>query len=272
MFDYKVQLEVFEGPLDLLLYLVRKQEVDISQISIARLATDFIEHLKLMQELDLDVTGEFLVMAATLLYLKSRELLPVEQRIEEGEGEEEEDPRWEFIRRLLQYKRYRDASELLRRREAEQALVYPRRPLLPKEVGTDHPGELIQASLFDLVGALHRVLQRLRAREPLQLEEEEEWTVAGQMEFLLQELSHRDMVRFSELFFRLPSRIAVVVTFLALLELIRLRRVSAVQREPFGEIELRLIQDPVQVGDRMRRTGEISFEGSESKGRVEGSW
>src|SRR5207244_3970376 len=108
MADYKVQFEVFEGPLDLLLYLVKKEEVDIYQVNLTRIATQFVEYVELMRQLDLEVAGEFLVMASTLMYIKSRELLPVGQRAQtEGEGEEEgEDPRWELIRQLVEYKKF----------------------------------------------------------------------------------------------------------------------------------------------------------------------
>ena len=117
MAENKVQLEIFEGPLDLLLYLVKKEEVDIYEVNLTKIATQFIEHVELMKELDLDIAGEFLVMAATLMYIKSRELLPKNQQVEVPDEEEEEDPRWELIRQLVEYKKFKDAAAKLHERE-----------------------------------------------------------------------------------------------------------------------------------------------------------
>src|SRR5512147_474500 len=131
MSEYKVKFEVFEGPLDLLLYLIKKEEVDIYQVNLTRLATQFIEYIETLRLLDLEVAGEFLVMAATLMFIKSRELLPVDQQVE-VEGEEEgEDPRWELIRQLVEYKKFKDAAVQLQVRETEQENVFPRRPGKP---------------------------------------------------------------------------------------------------------------------------------------------
>ena len=128
MSDYKVQFEVFEGPLDLLLYLVRKEEVDIYEVNLTRIATQFVEYIDLMRELDLDVAGEFLVMASTLMLIKSRELLPVDQQAQTEGEEDEDDPRWELIRQLVEYKKFKDAAAHLQGRELEQEQVYPRLP------------------------------------------------------------------------------------------------------------------------------------------------
>src|SRR5207248_3425082 len=128
MTDYKVKFEVFEGPLDLLLYLIKKEEVDIYDVNLTLLATQFIEYIELMRMLDLDIAGEFLVMASTLMYIKSRELLPVDQQVA-VEGEEDgEDPRWELIRQLVEYKKFKDAAASLQVLEASQEDVFPRVP------------------------------------------------------------------------------------------------------------------------------------------------
>src|SRR5258708_5767363 len=128
MADYKVKFEVFEGPLDLLLYLIKKEEVDIYEVNLNKLATQFIEYIETMRLLDLEIAGEFLVMASTLMYIKSRELLPVDQQVE-VEGEEEgEDPRWELIRQLVEYKKFKDAASQLQALEARQEDVFPRVP------------------------------------------------------------------------------------------------------------------------------------------------
>src|SRR5947209_7693444 len=131
MADYKVKFEVFEGPLDLLLYLIKKEEVDIYEVNLTSLATQFIEYIDTMRLLDLEIAGEFLVMASTLMYIKSRELLPVEQQVQ-VEGEEDgDDPRWELIRQLVEYKKFKDAAGQLQVRRARQENSCPRRPVRP---------------------------------------------------------------------------------------------------------------------------------------------
>jgi segregation and condensation protein A len=236
MAEYKVKFEVFEGPLDLLLYLIKKEEVDIYEVNLTRLATQFIEYIETMRMLDLEIAGEFLVMAATLMYIKSRELLPVDQQAQ-VEGEDEgEDPRWELIRQLVEYKKFKDAAAQLQVLEARQEDVFPRTPgRLEFEPEAPLRGE---ASIFDLVNAVNVVLKRFTKREDLRDIFEDKWTVSEKIEYLLRVLSERASVRFSELFEGVTSRSEVVVTFLALLELIRLKQLTAVQREPFGEIEI----------------------------------
>src|SRR5713226_9057884 len=163
MTDYKVKFEVFEGPLDLLLYLIKKEEVDIYEVNLTQLATQFIEYLDVMRVLDLDIAGEFLVMAATLMYIKSRELLPVEQQVQ-VEGEDEgEDPRWELIRQLVEYKKFKDAAVQLQTLEARQEDVFPR---VPAKLEFAPESRLRQdASIFDLVNAVSAVLKRFGQRE-----------------------------------------------------------------------------------------------------------
>ena len=236
MAEYKVKFEVFEGPLDLLLYLIKKEEVDIYEVNLTRLATQFIEYIDTMRMLDLEVAGEFLVMAATLMYIKSRELLPVDQQAQ-VEGEDEgEDPRWELIRQLVEYKKFKDAAAQLQLLEARQEDVFPRTPG-KLEFADDSPTRP-EASIFDLVNAVNAVLKRFSKPEDLRDIFEDKWTVSEKIEFLMRVLSERPSVRFSELFEGVTSRFEVVVTFLALLELIRLKQITAGQREPFGEIEI----------------------------------
>src|SRR6266508_2638979 len=126
MAEYKVQFEVFEGPLDLLLYLVKKDEVDIYEVNLTRIATQFIEYIELMRELDLEVAGEFLVMASTLMYIKSRELLPVDQQVQAEDEDDEEDPRWELIRQLVEYRKFKDVAAKLQQMEERQENIYRR--------------------------------------------------------------------------------------------------------------------------------------------------
>src|SRR5439155_463052 len=165
MSEYKVQFEVFEGPLDLLLYLIKKEEVDIYQVNLTKLATQFIEYVELMRQFDLEVAGEFLVMASTLMYIKSRELLPVEQQtVVEGEEEEGEDPRWELIRQLVEYKKFKDAAAQLQTLEARQEHVFPRVPG-KLEFESDAPAPKPDVSIFDLLNAVNTVLKRFEKRE-----------------------------------------------------------------------------------------------------------
>ncbi len=236
MAEYKVNFEVFEGPLDLLLYLIKKEEVDIYEVNLTRLATQFIEYIDTMRMLDLEIAGEFLVMAATLMYIKSRELLPVDQQAQ-IEGEEEgEDPRWELIRQLVEYKKFKDAAAQLQVLEARQEDIFPRIPG-KLDLEPESPARA-EASIFDLVNAVNVVLKRFGQREDLRDIFEDKWTVSEKIEYLLRVLTERASVRFSDLFEGVTSRSEVVVTFLALLELIRLKQLTAVQREPFGEIEI----------------------------------
>src|SRR5947199_3068537 len=128
MAEYKVKFEVFEGPLDLLLYLIKKEEVDIYEVNLTSLATQFIEYIDTMRLLDLEIAGEFLVMASTLMYIKSRELLPVDQQVQTEGEDDAEDPRWELIRQLVEYKKFKDAAAKLAVLEARQEDVFPRLP------------------------------------------------------------------------------------------------------------------------------------------------
>jgi segregation and condensation protein A len=236
MAEYKVKFEVFEGPLDLLLYLIKKEEVDIYEVNLTRLATQFIEYIETLRMLDLEVAGEFLVMAATLMYIKSRELLPVDQQAQ-VEGEEEgEDPRWELIRQLVEYKKFKDAASQLQALEARQEDVFPRAPGKLEFAAESPAGP--EASIFDLVNAVNVVLSRFSKREGPREIFEDKWTVSEKLEHLMRVINERSAVRFSELFQGVTSRSEVVVTFLALLELIRLKQITALQREPFGEIEI----------------------------------
>jgi segregation and condensation protein A len=236
MAEYKVQFEVFEGPLDLLLYLIKKEEVDIYEINLTHLAAKFIEYVEVMRQLDLEIAGEFLVMAATLMYIKSRELLPREQQALPSEEDEGEDPRWELIRQLVAYKKFKDAAALLQARESEQENIFPRLPFRP-ELAAPLPRQ--EASLFDLVNAVSAVLRRANQRDDLREIFEDKWSVSEKIEFLLKLTAERLSVKFSELFGDASSRGEIVCTFLALLELIRLKQLFCLQPEDFGEIEIR---------------------------------
>jgi segregation and condensation protein A len=234
MSEFKVQFEIFEGPLDLLLYLVKKEEVDIYEVNLTKLATEFIAYVDLMRELDLDVAGEFLVMASTLMYIKSRELLPKDQQaVVEGE-EEGEDPRWELIRQLVEYKKFKDAAGRLQEMEATQENVYRR--TAPK-LDFEPPAQRMQVSIFDLVNAVNGILKRFATADTRDIFEDK-WTVSEKIEIIATLIRERPAVKFSELFAAATSRTEVVVTFLAMLELIRLKQIIIAQPEAFAEIEI----------------------------------
>jgi len=237
MAEYKVQFEVFEGPLDLLLYLIKKEEVDIYEVNLTQMATQFIEYVEVMRMLDLEIAGEFLVMAATLMYIKSRELLPKDQQVQNVEEDEGEDPRWELIRQLVEYKKFKDAATQLQAREWDQEHSFPRLPVRAEEPAPTAPlrGE---ASLFDLINAVTEVLKRVGQRGDLREIFEDKWSVSEKIEFLVKLTAEKASVKFSELFSGVTSRAEVVCTFLALLELIRLRQLICVQAADFGEIEI----------------------------------
>ncbi|MGD0745044.1 MAG: segregation/condensation protein A [Verrucomicrobiota bacterium] len=246
MAEYKVQFEVFEGPLDLLLYLIKKEEVDIYEVNLTRLATQFIEYIDLMREFDLEVAGEFLVMASTLMYIKSRELLPADQQVA-VEGEEEgEDPRWELIRQLVEYRKFKDAAAQLQTLEARQENIFPRLPG-KLELESTAPLPKPDVSIFDLLNAVNSVLKRFGQRDSSGAIFEDKWTVSEKIEFILRVIAERGGARFSELFETAAGRSEVVCTFLALLELIRLKQVVCAQGQEFGEIEIRRAENPAQI-------------------------
>ncbi|MEI8235249.1 MAG: segregation/condensation protein A [Verrucomicrobiota bacterium] len=232
--DYKVKLEVFEGPLDLLLYLIKRDEIDIYDIPIEHITRQYLEYLEAFQVLDLDIAGEFVVMAANLIYIKSRSLLPVQPQGEE-ETEEEADPRWELVRQLLEYKKFKEAAAHLSEREAHQSNLYPRIAPAP-EVPEERP--LSEVSIFDLINAFQKALKRLHKTEDLREIFEENYTVSDKIEFVLRMTDSRVPLKFSELFAHAASRTEMVVTFLAMLELIRLKQLAITQSEPFAEIEV----------------------------------
>lgn len=236
--EYKVKLEVFEGPLDLLLYLIKKDEVDIYDIVIERITQQYLEFMDAFKTLDLEVAGEFVVMAANLIYIKSRALLPAHVQPPEEEAEED-DPRWDLIRQLVEYKKFKDAAAQLSVREIEQSNLFGR-GAETVEVQPERP--LGDVSVFDLISAFNKVLKRIESKsEDLREIFEENYTVSDKIDLILKLTSSGVPLKFSELFADAASRTEIVVTFLALLELIRLKQLKAAQEEVFGEIELRRV-------------------------------
>jgi segregation and condensation protein A len=233
--DYKVKLEVFEGPLDLLLYLIKKDEIDIYDISLERITSQYLEYLQAFKELNIELAGEFVVMAANLIYLKSRSLLPVDQQPPE-EDAGEDDPRWELIRQLIEYKKFKEAAAELHVRELEQEKVFAREGASSSAL--QEPLRLGEVGIFQLINAFQTVIKRIEARQDLQEIFGERFSVSEKIDSILHRVGTGAPVRFSELFGAVASRLEVVVTFLALLELIRLKQVRAVQKSIFEEIEI----------------------------------
>ncbi|MEY2529920.1 MAG: segregation and condensation protein [Verrucomicrobiota bacterium] len=233
--DYKVKLEIFEGPLDLLLYLIKRDEIDIYEISIERITRQYLEYLQAFKELNIDVAGEFVVMAANLIYLKSRSLLPVDQQPPDEEADED-DPRWDLIRQLIEYKKFKEAAAQLHTRALEQERIFTREG--SSTFAVEAPLRLAEVGIFQLIHAFQNVIKRVEAREDLQEIFGEHFTVSDKIDIILKRVADGSAVRFSELFGDIASRVEIVVTFLALLELIRLKQVRAVQRSVFDEIEI----------------------------------
>ena len=233
--DYKVKLEVFEGPLDLLLYLIKKDEIDIYDISLERITSQYLEYLQAFKELNIELAGEFVVMAANLIYLKSRSLLPVDQQPPE-EDAGEDDPRWELIRQLIEYKKFKEAAADLHLRELEQERIYARE--LGSSSALQEPLRLGEVGIFQLINAFQTVIKRVEARQEMQEIVGERFSVSEKIDAILQRVATGNPIRFSELFGAAASRLEIVVTFLALLELIRLKQVRAVQKNIFEEIEI----------------------------------
>jgi segregation and condensation protein A len=234
--DYKVKLEIFEGPLDLLLYLIKQDEIDIYEISLERITSQYLEYLQAFQELNIDIAGEFIVMAANLIYLKSRSLLPLDQQPPD-EDAAEDDPRWDLIRQLIEYKKFKEAAGQLHTLALEQERIFARTgiasgpPLLA-------PLPLGEVGIFQLINAFQTVLKRVEAREDLREIFGEHFTVSEKIDSILQRVAGGEALKFSELFAGIAGRIEIVVTFLALLELIRLKQVRVTQANPFDEIEI----------------------------------
>jgi segregation and condensation protein A len=246
---YQVRIENFEGPLDLLLHLIKKNEINIYDIPIAMIAQQYLEYLEAMEELNLNVAGDFLVMAATLLQIKSKMLLPVDETADDDE--DGPDPREELVRRLLEYKAFKEAARQLDDQEKIWREIFRREQApLVEEVEEELPLENV--SLFDLVDALKEVLERNPSSRLIEIVPDN-LTVRERMNLILETLEGKDSVSFAALFEGSSHRMVVVVTFLALLELMRLRIARVFQAETFGPILVSrmfsLVPDPAELDD-----------------------
>lgn len=234
---YRVKLEAFEGPLDLLLFLIKKSEVEIYDIPIADITKQYLEYLEIITQLDLEGAGDFILVAATLIRIKAQMLLP-KPPLEEGE--EEEDPRAELVRRLLEYQRFKEVAVQMSDLENHQRLLFPRAffDYDFEANGGSYWQPPTNVTLFDLMGVFKQILARAAVEKQHTIETFSVST-EEQIDFIEQELQIKDQLLFMALIERMPSKMMMIVTFIALLELIKRGRVHIMQTGSFGEIWIR---------------------------------
>jgi len=248
---YGVKIAQFEGPLDLLIHLIKKNEVNIYDIPIAIITRQYLDYVVMMQELDLDIVGEFLVMAATLIHIKSKMLLP---RQDPDQPEVEEDPRDALVRRLLEHQKFKAAAELLHERAVLRGAQWIRPDASIAQIAGDEYAyePEIEVDLFSLLAAFRGVLERAKQRPPILLPPEQQ-SVESRIEELLNMLSETEACGFEDLFANNDTRPGMIVTFLALLEMIRLKLIRVFQTAPFGPIRVykraRPEDAPKPIGD-----------------------
>ncbi len=231
---YRIKLTDFEGPLDLLLFFIRRDELDVYDIPIAKITKDFLEYLQYLQELDLDIAGEFIVTAAELMQIKVQLLLPRPP----GEGEEELDPRAELVRRLLDYKRYKDMAEELQSMSVEQSKLFNRRdfahdPKIVEEITEENL--LRDVSLFDLIAAFKYVVDRMPRKHVHEINKLNV-SIDDQIAYILEYFKQKTETTFFQMVAPMVEKIRIVVTFIALLELIKQKQIGVRQVDPYGEM------------------------------------
>jgi len=249
MADYRVELDIYNGPLDLLLFLIRREEVDIQDIPISRITEQYIHYLELLKQVDPNLVGDFLVMASTLMEIKSRTLLPTPPVIEQEE-EDLTDPRLELVRQLLAYKTYKDAARQLDAARQIQALKFPRHPVrdLPGDSADDV--ELDEVQIWDLLEAFEQVLEATGRRSQKHEVVYDDTPLALHAADIIDSLERAGGGHVFQRLFEGRTKSQMIGLFLALLELLRQRRVRAVQPGGYGPIELRLISDePIRIDE-----------------------
>ncbi|RWZ60218.1 segregation/condensation protein A [Halobacillus fulvus] len=235
--SYQVKVEGFEGPLDLLLHLINRYEIDIYDIPVAQITDQYMHFIQTMKELELDVASEYLVMAATLLAMKSQMLLP-NTSMEDVEEEPEEDPREDLMRRLIEYRKYKQAAQELKDKELDANRIYTRPPMNVEDSGEEEiqnkPGE---ASIYDMIQAMSNLLKRAKHQAPQEAKvERDEIPIQLRMEEILDHIKvKKEGVPFNQLFVQ-KTRSHIVVTFMALLELMKSNDIRCVQKEHFDEL------------------------------------
>jgi segregation and condensation protein A len=235
---YKIHLPAYDGPLDLLLDLIRKQQIDIYDIPIAHITQQYLDHVRMMKELDISLAGEFLLMAATLIYIKSKMLLPADPLLGAGELE---DPRMELVQRLLEHEKFKNAAQMLHQKELVEGSTWSHPGVRDLEVSGEDSE--IQVTLFDLVTHFRRVLDRAMAKSLMEIERDEMTVsqVIGKLRMLFEQ--SRGVISLSEIFSAYRSKRSVIVAFLAILEMVHFRAIVLTQKERFGEIVLRRHDD-----------------------------
>jgi segregation and condensation protein A len=227
-----IRLDAFEGPLDLLLHLIKKEEIDIWNIPIAHITEQYLNYIGVMKDLNINLAGEWLMMAATLIYIKSRMLVPQEPS-EDAQEEDKEDPRTELVYQLLEHQKFKNAAEMLYTREELENAVWNK----PPDGILKDGGEVVAVTLFDLLKAFHEVVKRFEAERVLEVEQEEV-TIEQQIEDIRRRFLIHDTLAFSSFFAEARSKRHLIVIFLALLELVRLREIWLSQKKAFEEIQI----------------------------------
>ncbi len=232
--SYKIRLDIFEGPLDLLLYLIKKNDIDIKDIPIARITEQYMQYIDLMKMLDLDIVGDYFVMAATLMQIKSKMLLPPDPT-----EAAPVDPRDELVNRLQEYQQFKEIADILKSKEIEKQDLFPRfiDELKKKQWQEEAKEVSFDVTLFDLINALSEALKR-SPEEVLHEIIKEEHTVEQKIHDILHSLLYRTPISLSELFTKARTKVEIIVTFLAVLELMRLKEIQIIQKKPFADIEI----------------------------------
>ncbi len=228
--NYSVDLEVFQGPLDLLLYLIRKDEIDIYDIPIARITEQYMQYVEMMQCLNLELAGEYILMAATLIRIKARLLLP-----RDADDLEDADPRQELVAALLEYKKFKEASEILREKRLMEERIFT-----PPAVDGNRKSKVIlsdSTTLYDLLTSFRDVLERIGKDQFYEIQPEE-LTVEDRIRRVIEVLADKDSVAFQELFMDVPRKLVAIMTFMAILELARVHRIMIRQSLPFSEVRV----------------------------------
>lgn len=236
--SYRVKLEIFEGPMDLLLYLIKKDEIEIKDIPIAHITKQYLEYLTLMRELDISIAGDFLVMASTLIYIKSKMLLPPAPKIE-GEEDLVEDPRAELIERLLEYQKFKSAAQMLHSRGEIESASFPR-----GQLETDKSNPEVSATVFDLLRVFREILKRVESEAQMEIQREEV-TMAEKLAQINARLESGEEINVREIFELSRTKRELILTFLAFLELVKEFRIHLTQRELFGDIFARKRTPPI---------------------------
>jgi segregation and condensation protein A len=233
--SYEIKLDIFEGPLDLLLYLIKKNEIDIYNIPIAVITDQYLKYVEMLKSINLDLAGEYLVLASTLIYIKSRMLLPSLQ-LDEDEKESEEDPRSELVQQLLQYQTYKEAAIQLNNLSLLERDVFKRGS--PVEEPSSLTEEtVIEIDVFDLIKAFQKIVSRMDKSESMEIDTEK-MTLTDRINDIMERLSRQNNLTFAELLKEKGTNKEIIYTFLAILELMKMRIIRAYQVGSFGIIRI----------------------------------